>query len=182
MSEQDNSQQEGINPDTEAEIDIDLDSEVITEDSEEIIKKKDEAIRQLTARAKKAETLVKQFNSKSPEKEEKKEPISDEVVKTVQELKLAEVKRQFGYQNGLSPEETDYLFKLNPTPNKELLEDPFVKGGLEAIRKAKRVESNTPSMNSRSPRFEVPKKKDLTPEDKQEAFDKYMAGLKNRNS
>lgn len=135
------------------------------------LQKKDAIIRQLHARAVKAEQEKKQNIEKPIIK--KPESKQDDIRQTVQELKLAEEKRQFGYENNLSPQETDYLFKISPTPSKELLEDPFVKGGIDAIRAKKRVDENTPSLNSRSPRFELPKKKDLTMEDKQEAFDNY---------
>jgi hypothetical protein len=179
MSEQDQPL-EGTNQETEAEIDFNLEEEEISEDQDEIIKKKDEAIRQLTARAKKAEALAKNITNQSRKAEVKGEDTED-IKQTVQELKLAETKRQFGYANGLSPEETDYLFKISPNPSKELLEDPFIKGGIEAIRKTKRAEQNTPALNSRSPRFEVPKKKDLTLDDKQKAFEDYMSNIKNKN-
>jgi len=98
----------------------------------------------------------------------------DGIKSVVSKLQLAEQKRQFGYENHLSPEEADYIFKVNPKPSKELLEDPFIKGGLEAIRAAKRVADNTPSTSSRSPRFEIPKKDDLTSDDKQKAFEDYL--------
>jgi len=166
MSE-DNSQQEGTNPEIE-DIEIDLDEETQTDDTniQEELNKKDEIIRHLTARAKRAEALSK---NKINQPNEDLEGVKT----TLSKLELAEKKRQFGYENNLSPEEADYLFKLNPKPSKELLEDPFIKGGLEAIRAAKRVAENSPSTSSRSPRFEMPKKDDLTAEDKQKAFDDY---------
>lgn len=176
MSEQDNSQLEGNEPViTDEEIDNLLkEADEPTEIPEEIkkqIEKKDSIIRQLTARAKKAEAVrePRQF---------KKEDKTDDIRQTVQSLQLAETKRQFGYQNGLSPEETDHIFKINSNPTKEILEDPFVKGGLQAIRAKKRVEDNTPSSSSRSPRFELPKKEDLNADDKQKAFEEFMASKK----
>ena len=180
MSEQDNRPLDGTSPtpeeNLESEIEINLDEETIEDDSqdetvEELkakLAKKDETIRQVLARAKKAEAEKKQnFNKTEPKKGK------DDIRQTVQELQLAEQKRQFGYTNKLSPEETDYLFKINANPSSELLNDPFIKGGLEAIRKSKRVEENTPAFGSRSQRFELPKKENLTPQDKQEQFDAY---------
>lgn len=172
MSEQDNSQLDGTNLDTDNDLEINLEEE-IEDDSQDELAKKDEIIKQLTARAKKAEAISKNFKNKEPKEKE-----SDDIAQTVQELKLAETKRQFGYSNNLSPEETDYIFKVNPTPSSELLNDPFIKGGLDAIRKVKRVDANTPASGSRSPKFQLPKKEDLTIEDKQKAFEEYMASRK----
>lgn len=164
----DNSHQEGTNPETtEEELEINLEDNSEETDSQDELAKKDEYIRQLTARAKKAEALLK---SKAPYKPNDD---IDGIKSVVSKLELAEKKRQFGYENGLSPEEADYIFKVNPKPTKELLEDPFIKGGLEAIRVVKRTADNTPSTSSRSPRFEIPKKDDITSDDKQKAFDEY---------
>lgn len=178
MSEIDNSQLDGTNLATEdtnnEEIEINLEEETIEDDGktdlEKELAKKDSIIRQLTARAKKAEAERKNFNKPEPKtvKEGK-----DDIRQTVAELQLAEQKRQFGYANRLSPEETDYLFKLNSSPTSDLLNDPFIKGGLEAIRKEKRVEANTPSLSSRSQKFELPKKADMSREDKENAFAEY---------
>ena len=174
MSEQDNRESELLNTE---EVEIDLDSEVeTTEDVEELkaqLQKKDEIIRQTLARAKNAEQKIK---ITKPEPKAKVD--NDDIYKTVSELKLAEQKRQFGYENSLSPEETDHIFKLNPNPSKETLDDVFVKGGLEAIRNKKKLEANTPALSSRSPKFQVPSKKDMTPADKQKAFEEYMASKK----
>ena len=141
------------------------------EDVQQQLAKKDSIIRQLTARAKKAEAVKEPRQINKGDKE-------FDIKETVKNLQLAETKRQFGYQNGLSPEETDHIFKMTSNPTKETLEDPFVKGGLQAIRSKKRVEDNTPSLSSRSPRFELPKKEDLTPDDKQKAFADFMASKK----
>lgn len=189
MSEQDNRELEHLNPElTDEEIESLLNSDESEESEEEsdempesvkeMLAKKDAMIRQLHARAKKAESEKKNFNNQ-PKRESKKVE-TDDIRDTVISLKIAEQKRQFGYENGLSPEETDYLFKINPEPTKELLQDPFIKGGLEAVRAKKRAESNTPSLNSRSPRFELPKKKDLTPDDKQKNFESYMKSRFNK--
>lgn len=132
------------------------------------LEKEREAKRQLTARAKQAEDKLKASKPLPTEGDE-------DIRKTVKELSLAESKRQFGYANGLSPEETDYLFKISPTPSKELLDDPFVKGGIQAIRAKRKIDNNTPSSTSRSPKFALPKKEDLTSDDKQAAFEKFVS-------
>lgn len=93
---------------------------------------------------------------------------------TVKQLSDAEKKRQFGYRHGLSPEETDAVFRINPNPSKEDLEDPFVKGGLEAIRAKRRVQSATPSSSGGSSRVEVTKLKDMKPDEANQAYKKMM--------
>lgn len=103
----------------------------------------------------------------------KKEP-DVELHKTVAELALAEKKRQFGYANGLSPEETDAVFRINPSPTKETLEDPFVQGGLNNLRAKKRVDNNTPSSNSRSARPPLTIKPNATTAEKQQAHDEWV--------
>lgn len=165
MSDNTHSQPEDLNLDEE--LDIELEDEI-----EEEEKPKNDINRQLLARAKKAEAELKKYRE-APKLKEKNDGVDDEIKSTVQSLKLAEDKRQFGYENGLSPEETDYLFKINSSPTKELLEDPFIKGGLEAIRAKRRVENNTPSTTSRSPVFSKPKKGELTKDDKQEQFESW---------
>ncbi|MCZ2338041.1 MAG: hypothetical protein LC127_07545 [Chitinophagales bacterium] len=186
MSEQDiNSSQDGTNLEiTDEEIDALLEEDK-EEDSNELdpakvqaeLQRKDQIIRQLTARAKTAEAKAQPVDKQIIKPAERKD---DGIKQTVERLALAEEKRQFGYENNLSPEETDYIFKINSKPSKELLDDPFIKGGIDAIRAKKKVESNTPALNSRSPRFELPRKKDMTPDDKQKHFEDYMSNLKRK--
>lgn len=100
-----------------------------------------------------------------------------DVKATVAQLQLAEQKRQYGYDNGLSPEETDKVFQLTGNkPNKEVLEDSFVKGGLEALRNKKRLADNTPSASHGSATFAAGKNPEtMTATEKQEEFEKLMA-------
>jgi len=133
------------------EPDIDLEQEesqdTSTDEDVESLKAKLEATeaknRQLYARLKKDE------QPKESVKSETTDDFSD-IRSTVQKLSLSEQKRQFGYENNLSPEETDAVFRLNPKPDKKTLEDPFVKGGLEAIRPKRRVEGATPSSTGKA--------------------------------
>lgn len=86
----------------------------------------------------------------------KKSPVKPSLVKTPEEnigdsgtrlgkLELAEAKRQYAWENNLSPDETDRIFAITPQPSKKTLEDPFVKAGLEAIRAQRKVNEATPS-------------------------------------
>ena len=133
----------------------------LKERDDEIIKLK--AI--LARQKKKAEDKPKAHLQEQPTEDE-------DIATTVKQLKLAEDKRRFGYENGLSPEETDAIFKINPNPTKETLEDPFVKGGLERIRQQNRVDENTPRTSRKSSSFIPTSKKELTPAEKQAAFEK----------
>lgn len=126
------------------------------------------ARRQLTARAKAAEEKNAQYEQKKQLKTE-----DTDIKSTVQSLKLAEDKRQFGYEHNLSPVEVDAIFKVNPNPTKETLEDPFVKGGLSAVRSKGKVENNIPrASRGNSPLASRKKLSEMTPNEKQDAFEK----------
>lgn len=86
-------------------------------------------------------------------------------------IDLIERKRQFAYENSLSPQETDIVFKLTKRPTKKFLEQPYVQGALTAIRSNKNVRDNTPGSGGRSS-FKVGDKdfKDLKPDEKQDNF------------
>lgn len=104
-----------------------------------------------------------------------KQEHDDEVVKKVNHLSLLEEKRQFGYENGLSPEETDHAFRFaNGKPTKQTLEDSFFKGGLESLRSKKRLESNIPSPSSRSTVFADKPFGELSEDDRKKAFESRM--------
>lgn len=117
---------------------------------------------QILARAKKAEEALKKNKPTQPD---------EDIRETVSKLELAETKRQYGYENNLSPAEVDAIFKINSNPTKETLNDPFVKGGLEAIRASKRLEENTPRTRSSAGRITPKSDKPLTPEQKQKEFE-----------
>jgi hypothetical protein len=110
----------------------------------------------------------------------KQEPkIDDEIVKDVNYLKQVEAKRQFGFEHNLSPEETDYAFKFSGgKPTKEILEDPFFKGGLDSLRAKKRLEANIPGSSSRSSVFSDKPFTELTPEERKKQFESKMKVFK----
>lgn len=172
MSEQDNEVNESTINDTPVEettiapeLEINLDEETAEPQVETVPKSQ---YSQVFARAKKAEEALKALQTKKPLEEK-----HDDIRSTVAELKLAETKRQFGYENGLSPEETDFVFKINPKPNKDVLEDVAIKGALTAIRAKKKVADNIPRA-SRSSGFQLPTKKTpLTADEKEAEYEKY---------
>lgn len=87
-------------------------------------------------------------------------------------IEISNAKRDFGYQNNLSPVETDLVFKFaNGKPTAKTLEHPFVKGGLEQLRTSSNLKNNL-SSGSGASTFEVEGKKweDLKPDEKQNNF------------
>lgn len=100
-----------------------------------------------------------------------REPDED-IARSVKKLETIEAKRQFGYENSLSPEETDFLFKFTGgKPDKAVLENPFVKSGLEGYRASKRVENNTPNSTSRSPIFQGKEFKEMSEDERRKSFE-----------
>jgi hypothetical protein len=164
-----NEELQEVLPEETEQVDLVLEEETPTEQPAQEIDWKAEALKQKAI----AQRLAKKVSTQPVEKKQDLPTEDFDVKKTVKELQLAEKKRQFGYEHGLSPEEADAVFKINPNPTKDVLEDPFVKGGLSAIRAKKKVEDNIPK-SSRSASFQLPKKEGVTAEDKQKAFEEYL--------
>ncbi len=122
--------------------------------------------KQLYARVKKQSKDVQPLSTQPKDEEDIRE--------TVRSLAQAESKRQFGYSHGLSPEETDAIFRMNPKPSKETLDDPFVKGGLAAIRAKKRVENATPAPSGKSATVDGKPWGQMTPEDRRKNYQKVV--------
>jgi len=90
----------------------------------------------------------------------------------LQAIEISNAKRDFGYNNNLSPIETDLVFKFaNGKPTAKTLENPFVKGGLEHLRTSNNLKDNL-SQGSGASTFEVEGKKwdDLKSDEKQSNF------------
>ena len=84
---------------------------------------------------------------------------------------LLERKRQFGYDNGLSPKEVDVVFRLTRRPTKKFLAIPYVKGAIDAIREQSNVRSNTPRSSGGTFKTSGGKDwKDLKPDERQANF------------
>lgn len=119
--------------------------------------------------------------SKKPNyKPSSKEPaVDDEIIRTVKNLDLMEKKRQFGYENELSPEETDFVFKITGgKPTKEILKDPFVKNGIDGFRQSKRIADNTPGSTSRSPVFGTKNFAEMTDDERKAQFNEASKKFK----
>ena len=177
-------EQENQNPDLEQEInseeeEVETEDEVSEEESaeseEEAEDKTDEEKEELRQENAKLKRLL---NKKDKEKSQKPKPQVDEeddIYQTVEGLKLSETKRQFGHEHGLSPDEVDKVFQIDPNPTAKTLKDPFVKAGLTAVRKQKRVDENTPSSTSKAPPFAQKSFNEASSQEKDAAWQKYIA-------
>jgi hypothetical protein len=155
------------------ELDLELEPEILppAEDVEALKQQLAESQareRRLFARVKKQQPKDQPTLNKQPPKELE---VIREVGTRLSTLELAEAKRQFGYEHGLSPAETDKVFAITSKPTKETLEDPFIKAGLEAIRAANRVAEATPSPSGRAATFNGKTFADMNPEERQKAME-----------
>lgn len=99
----------------------------------------------------------------------------DEVKARIAKLELEAEKRQFGYKNGLSPEETDKAFayaKGADMKPEDVLQDDFFKKGLDALRAQNGQDSNTPRTSRRLPKVEGKTFAEMTPEERKKNWGK----------
>lgn len=95
----------------------------------------------------------------------------DKIEQSQQRIELLERKRSFGHENNLSPAEVDVVFRLTKRPTRKFLEEPYVKGALEAIRAQQNVRQNTPGGSGKPFRSESGKTwGELSPEEKENNF------------
>lgn len=135
--------------------------------------------KKLYARAKRAETLVKELKSQTKDKPNSQvkppEPPDTEITKRVETLEVMEQKREFGFKHSLSPAEVDAIWRHTGGKEPEkALDDDFIKGGLEAIRAKRRVEDNTPGASKRGFNVEGKGFNDLPREEKIKNFGKFV--------
>lgn len=110
-------------------------------------------------------------------KEEHKE--DEELVGRVSKIEQIESKRQFGFEHGLSPQETDIAFKFaNGKPTKETLKDPFFEAGLESLRAKERLTKNIPGASSRSSVFQDKSFSELDEKGRKAAFEGKVKAVK----
>lgn len=164
------------NQDVELEQENDEQEEVETseEDNEEVDESKEDST-DWEAEAKKWKAIANR-NKKKQEKPAKKLETDDQpdLRQDVEFLKQSEKKRAFGYEHQLSPEETDKIFQINPNPTADTLKDPFVKAGLEALRRKNRVDDNTPSSSTKSNPVLTKKFKEMNPHERNAQWQKFM--------
>jgi len=102
----------------------------------------------------------------------------DDLRSDVEYLKLEAKKRQFQFEHNLTPSQVDKVFSVNQNPDKDTLKDPFIKAGLKGIERQERVNNNTPQTSAKSKTLDRKAMKDMSPEDKQVAYQKYMESKK----
>lgn len=124
------------------------------------------------------EKLAKAQQSKSQPKTE--EPVAPSVEERLSNVEHLELKRQFGHEHGLSPVETDAVFKHNQNPTKETLDEPFVKGGIEAVRTKDRVDNAIPSSSPSSRKVNGKTFSDMTPDERKANYKDLMEATRRR--
>jgi hypothetical protein len=151
--------------DTEAET-----VETEAETAEVKAQKLEETNRKLFERAKKAELELRELKRKPLTT---KPELDDEIVADVKELKLSEKKRQFGFKHGLSPEETDRLFRFaGETDPAEALKDSFFQAGLKETRREAKVASAIPSSSPGTIKVSGKTFAEMTPEEREKNWGK----------
>jgi hypothetical protein len=171
MSEQDIEQLEAIIPDEDLDLDTNLDDDEDIDtlkerlaEKEAEVEKERSAKRQMFARLKKLETKPHIKN---------KADFSEDISRDISELKLAEKKRQFGYKHGLSPEETDKLFKFSGNEDPEdTLKDTFFQTALKESRRQKDIDGATPSISNKSRKVEGKTFDEMTAEERKKNWTK----------
>lgn len=121
--------------------------------------------------------LQRQVNKKQtvtpPVKTEKVAKSTEELVK---ELAKEREISNFAEENAISVSQARQVFKFHPSPTKEVLNDPFIKAGLDAMARKARIESNTPS-SAKVSTFAGKSFKDLPVEDKNKHFAEHLKNL-----
>lgn len=172
MSDKDKDPQLEEETKNEEEESEDTESDESEEDSEEEESEGDdlEELRQENAKLKR---LLNKKNKKKS-KESKSDEVDEDIRQDVEQLKLSETKRQFGYKHNLSPLEVDKVFSIDSNPSKETLEDPFVKAGLQALRRQSKVKENTPSSTTSQAPTSQKDWKDLPKHEKDAKWQEHM--------
>lgn len=175
MSEQDLEQLDAINPNDEQDIDDEpVDAEDIETVKARLAEKEAELERERTTKRQLFARLKKQGGKPHIKNSE----LPDDFVRDISELKLAERKRQFGYKHGLSPEETDKLFRFSGGENPEdTLKDPFFQTALTESRRQKDIEEATPSISGRSKKIEGKTFEEMNRDDRKKNWTK-ITGVK----
>lgn len=156
---------------------VDTASDTVTpaegETAEARLARLEEANKRLYERTKKAEADAREYKSKLTTPEKPK--IEEDVISDIRELKQAEKKRQFGYKNNLSPEETDLLFRFSGDKDpSETLKDEDFKDLLEVKRKKNRVADAIPSGSNRTVSVEGKNFKQMTSEERAKNWSKIV--------
>lgn len=161
----------------------DVDESVDSNESTEVDESDDSGV-DWKARAIKAEALI--VKNKHKNKDNKGEAKADEPKPDLEDrlsrVETVERKRDFGYRYKLSPEQVDFVFKVDPEPTEKTLSDVFVKSALKGFEKSRKIADNTPKTRTSS--FSVIKDgKPLSKAERDAAYqEKVVEILKNKKS
>lgn len=177
--------QDSQNPDEELDLDLeDEEEQVVTPPAGEGNRKKrfDEMTpEELLRKVKTYHGIIKSRGNKKPEQPKLKSEDVGETGTRLSKLELLEAKRQFAWENNLSPEETDKVFAITGNkPSKDILKDPFVQSGLEGIRASKRVADATPSPSGRAKKYEGKSFDELSTDEQKQNYSDHVASLLKR--
>lgn len=101
----------------------------------------------------------------------------DEVNNRLGNLELSETKRQFASKHGYNAEETDSIFAYAKGIGKEpqaVIDDPFVKTAITAMRQTKANVNATPSPSGSTIVVEGKKWSDMSNDERRKNFDKVF--------
>ena len=171
--------QESQQPDEELDLDLEeVQGEASPEAQDDV-----EAIKQRLADVEaKNKQLYARLKKQAPaEKPKLKSEDVGETGTRLSKLELLEAKRQFAWENNLSPDETDKVFAITGNkPSKDILKDPFVQSGLEGIRALKRVAEATPSPSGRAKKYEGKSFDELSVDEQKQNYSDHVASLLKR--
>lgn len=155
--------------------DIDLENNEETTVEETTIEEPVEDTTDYKAEALKWKAIALRKEKKSTEKKLSTTELKPDYANDIEFLKLAEKKRQVGYKHGLSPEETDRLFRFagNEDPD-EVFKDPFFQAGLKEFRAQKSVEGAIPSSTNHSKKVDGKTFAEMTPEERKKNWGKIV--------
>ncbi len=157
-----------------------LDLELEPEEAPEVAQDDAEALRQRLADVEaKNKQLYARLKKQVPAEKPKLKSEEDigETGTRLSKLELLETKRQFAWENNLSPDETDKVFSLTRNPTKETLKDPFIQAGLEGLRALKRVSEATPSTSGRAKKYQGKSFEDLSDDEQKQNYSDHVASL-----
>jgi len=176
-----NEENQDINPEEEVDEEVTEEELVEAEEADEPVEEPEEEsdetdwkaealkYKAIAIRNKKKKDINTKINSKLETKAQ-----SPDVTDRISNLELAEQKRQFGYEHGLSPVETDRVFSLDSEPSEKTLKDTFVKAGLKALREKAKLANNSPAISAKSSVLNRVKIKDMSTEDKDKALQNFI--------
>lgn len=96
-------------------------------------------------------------------------------------IELANAKRDFGYDYGLSPKQVDFVAKFDPKLSAKTLELPHIKAALESMGNAAKARTNTPRTSGRTFTSKDKPFAKLSEDEKRANFGEHAAGLRAAN-